>query len=275
MNLKDLKQFSTKIRKNILLAAFSAGAKSAHIGGALSISDIIAVLYGKVMKLNSNNPLDENRDRLILSKGHACLALYSALVEKKFFPKSELENFEKSGSFLLGHPVMNKEKGIEFSTGSLGMGVSLGIGVALAAKKKNKNFHTYIIVGDGECNEGSIWESALYAAHAKLDNLTIIIDKNNLQQTGKNQDILNLDNLTEKFKSFNWHTIEIDGHNIESINNTLTINTTNNKPKAIIANTIKGKGVSLFENNNEWHHSILVKKNYEIALKELDDNEKK
>ena len=127
MNLKDLKQFSTKIRKNILLAAFSAGAKSAHIGGALSISDIIAVLYGKVMKLNSNNPLDENRDRLILSKGHACLALYSALVEKKFFPKSELENFEKSGSFLLGHPVMNKEKGIEFSTGSLGMGVSLGI----------------------------------------------------------------------------------------------------------------------------------------------------
>ena len=187
MNLKDLKQFSTKIRKNILLAAFSAGAKSAHIGGALSISDIIAVLYGKVMKLNSNNPLDENRDRLILSKGHACLALYSALVEKKFFPKSELENFEKSGSFLLGHPVMNKEKGIEFSTGSLGMGVSLGIGVALAAKKKNKNFHTYIIVGDGECNEGSIWESTLYAAHAKLDNLTIIIDKNNLQQTGKSR----------------------------------------------------------------------------------------
>tara|TARA_Y200000002_G_C22641817_1_gene647361 strand:+ start:352 stop:1179 length:828 start_codon:yes stop_codon:yes gene_type:complete len=275
MNLKDLKQFSTKIRKNILLAAFSAGAKSAHIGGALSISDIIAVLYGKVMKFNSNNPLDENRDRLILSKGHACLALYSALAEKKFFPKSELENFEKSGSFLLGHPVMNKEKGIEFSTGSLGMGVSLGIGVALAAKRKNKNFHTYIIVGDGECNEGSIWESALYAAHAKLDNLTVIIDKNNLQQTGKNQDILNLDNLIDKFKSFNWHTIEIDGHNIESINNTLTINTTNNKPKAIIANTVKGKGVSLFENNNEWHHSILVKNNYEIALKELDEYEKK
>ncbi len=275
MNLKDLKLFSTKIRKNILLAAFSAGAKSAHIGGALSISDIIAVLYGKVMKLNSNNPLDENRDRLILSKGHACLALYSALVEKKFFPKSELENFEKSGSFLLGHPVMNKEKGIEFSTGSLGMGISLGIGVALAAKKKNKNFHTYIIVGDGECNEGSVWESALYAAHAKLDNLTIIIDKNNLQQTGKNQDILNLDNLTEKFKSFNWHTIEIDGHNIESINNTLTINTTNNKPKAIIANTVKGKGVSFFENNNDWHHSILVKKNYDTALKELDEYEKK
>lgn len=274
MNLKDLKQLSIKIRKNILLAAFSAGAKSAHIGGAFSVSDIIAVLYGNVIKLDSNNPLDENRDRLILSKGHACLALYSALVEKNFFPRSELESFEKSGSFLLGHPVMNKEKGIEFSTGSLGMGISLGIGVALAAKKKNKNFHTYIIVGDGECNEGSIWESALYAAHAKLDNLTVIIDKNNLQQTGKNQDILNLDNLPEKFKSFNWHTIEIDGHNIESINSALTNNATNNKPKAIIANTIKGKGISIFEDNNEWHHSILVKKNYDMALKELNEYEK-
>ena len=186
------------------------------------------------------------------------------------FDEDDLKNFEKSGSFLLGHPVINRKKGIEFSTGSLGMGLSLGIGVAYAAIKRKANYNTYVILGDGECNEGSVWEGFLLAPHLKLNNLKIIIDKNNLQQTGKNQDILNLGNLKKKLESFDWNTLEIDGHNVEEIINVFQDSTNQDKPTAIIANTIKGKGVSFAENNNERHHSILTKKNYETALKEIE-----
>ncbi len=271
MIISEISNLAKNIRKNILYAAFKAGASSAHVGGALSIVDIFAVLYGSVAKTDFTDPLDKKRDRIILSKGHGCLALYGILLEKKFITKSELETFEKSGSFLLGHPVMNKNKGIEFSTGSLGMGLSLGIGVAISSFKRNLDFNTYVILGDGECNEGSVWEAALLANHLKLKNLTVIIDKNDYQQTGKNQDILDLGNLTSKWKSFGWEVNEINGHNLNEINEAL-INRTN-KPKAIIANTIKGKGVSFAENNNDWHHNILTKKNFDIAIEEL--NEKK
>ena len=180
----DTKELAKHIRKNILFAAYNAGASSAHVGGALSVAEIFAVLFGELVKINPKDPLDKGRDRVILSKGHACLALYASLLEKGFLKKEELETFEKSGSFLLGHPVINKKKGIEFSTGSLGMGLSLGIGVAISAVKKNLDYKTYVIVGDGECNEGSVWEAALLANHLKLKNLTVIIDKNNFQQTG-------------------------------------------------------------------------------------------
>ena len=270
MNKIEIEKLAKQLRKNILFAAYNAGAKSAHIGGALSIVEIVACLYGGIMSLNPNKPIDPDRDRFIVSKGHACLALYSALAEKGFFEREELKNFEQSGSFLLGHPVMNRKKGIEFSTGSLGMGLSLGIGVAYAAKKRNTNYKTYVVIGDGECNEGSIWESVLLAPHLKLKNLTVIIDKNNLQQTGKNQDILNLGNLYEKWKSFNWNTTEVDGHSIEEIISALKKDHQNQMPKAIIANTIKGKGFSFSENNNDWHHTVLTKKNYDIALEELN-----
>lgn len=269
MSKIEIINFAKQLRKNILFAAFNAGANSAHIGGALSIVDIVATLYCTVMNLNSKNPLDPNRDRFILSKGHACLALYSALAEKGFFNREDLKNFEKSGSFLLGHPVINREKGIEFSTGSLGMGLSLGIGVAVAAIKRKVNYNTYVILGDGECNEGSVWEGFLLAPHLKLKNLKIIIDKNNLQQTGKNQDILNLGNLKKKLESFEWNTLEIDGHNFDEILKVFKDSSNQDKPTAIIANTIKGKGVSFAENNNSWHHSILTKKNYELALEEI------
>ena len=271
MKISEISNLAKNIRKNILHAAFKAGASSAHVGGALSIVDIFAVLYGSVAKIDSTHPLAKKRDRIILSKGHGCLALYGILLEKKFITKSELETFEKSGSFLLGHPVMNKKKGIEFSTGSLGMGLSLGIGVAISSLKRNLDFNTYVILGDGECNEGSVWEAALLANQLKLKNLTVIIDKNNYQQTGKNQDILDLGNLTSKWKSFNWEVYEINGHNLNEINEALISKT--NKPKAIIANTTKGKGVSFAENNNDWHHNILTKKNFDIAIEEL--NEKK
>ena len=272
MNKNDDIGFLCKeIRKNILYAAFCAGVKSAHIGGALSIVEIISVLFGKIMNFSPKNLLDETRDRFILSKGHACLALYSVLAEKGFFEKSELENFEKSGSFLLGHPVMNREKGIEFSTGSLGMGLSLGIGLAKASKLKKNNNQIFILLGDGECNEGSVWESALLASHLNLENLTVIIDRNNFQQTGTSSEILNLDNLYSKWESFGFYTLEVNGHNINDLLSTFKDNSNKKKPKAIIANTVKGKGLSFAENNNDWHHSILTKKNYEIALKEIDN----
>jgi len=269
-DLNYIKDLAKQYRKNILFAAFSAGAKSAHIGGALSIVEILACLYGNIMNVDPKRPSDSNRDRLILSKGHACLALYSALVEKGYFKREELKNFEKSESFLLGHPVMNREKGIEFSTGSLGMGLSLGIGVAYAGKINKKKYSTYIIIGDGECNEGSIWEGALLGPHLNLENLKVIIDKNNLQQTGKNKDILDLGDLTSKWKSFGWNTHEIDGHSINDLLTALNLKSENNKPIAIIANTIKGKGFTFSENNNDWHHNILTKKNYELALQELN-----
>ena len=164
---------------------------------------------------------------------------------------------------------MNKLKGIEFSTGSLGMGLSLGIGVSISSLKKNLNYNTFVILGDGECNEGSVWESALLANQLKLKNLTAIIDKNNYQQTGKSSDILDLGNLSSKWKSFGWEIIEVNGHNLSEIHQALNVKT--DRPKAIIANTTKGKGVSFTENNNDWHHNILTKKNYDLAIEELNN----
>jgi len=269
VNISKLNDFAKKIRRNIIFTAFKAGAKSAHIGGALSAADIIAVLYSDIIKIKKSKTLDDNRDRFILSKGHACLALYSALVEKKILKKKDVETFETNGSILLGHPIINKLSGIEFSTGSLGMGLSLGVGVALAAKKKQKKYKTYVILGDGECNEGSVWESVMAASHFKLDNIIIIVDRNNFQQTGKNSLIMDLKNLKEKFKSFGCDTIEIDGHNKKKIYESLKFQNKKDTPRAIIANTIKGKGFKLFENNNNWHHSVITASIYKEILKEL------
>ena len=221
------------------------------------------------MNINSNSPLDEDRDRFILSKGHGVLGFYTALAEKGFITKEELMTFEESKSFLLGHPVMNKNKGIESTNGSLGMGLSVGAGIALAAKKKKKKFKVYVLIGDGECNEGSIWEAAMFAAHNKLDNLIGIIDKNNFQQTGTNIEILNTDKLDEKWKSFGWNVKKVDGHSIEQLLKVFREKLSHG-PTLIFANTIKGKGFSFSENTNEWHHKILTKSQYEAALEELE-----
>tara|TARA_B100001142_G_scaffold330082_1_gene396080 strand:+ start:2751 stop:3578 length:828 start_codon:yes stop_codon:yes gene_type:complete len=268
--IEEIKNFSFQVRKNIIEMAFEAGSSSAHIGGALSIVEIISSLFSYKMKIDKNNPNWEDRDRFILSKGHACLAYYAALCEIGYISKEELKTFEKNDTNLLGHPVINRKIGIEFSNGSLGMGLSLGIGVALAAKRKKKKFNVYVILGDGECNEGSVWEAAMAAPHLKLDNLNIIIDKNNFQQTGSNNEIMKTESLKNKWSSFGWSTTEIDGHNIESLYDCLE-ETNNNKPKAIIANTIKGKGFSFSENNNDWHHSVLSRSNYDKALQELEE----
>tara|TARA_B100001123_G_scaffold436823_1_gene567847 strand:+ start:911 stop:1744 length:834 start_codon:yes stop_codon:yes gene_type:complete len=270
-NIKKIKNFALAVRKNILEMAVSAGASSAHFGGALSITEIISTLFAYQMKIDNKNPNWEDRDRFILSKGHACLAYYAALCETGYISHEELKTFEKNDSNLMGHPVINRKLGIDFSNGSLGMGLSLGIGVAISSKKKKKNFNVYVIVGDGECNEGSVWEAAMAAPNFKLENLYVIVDKNNFQQTGSNKEIMNVDNLKDKWSSFGWHTTEINGHNVKEIYEYFQQSSKINKPKAIIANTVKGKGFSFSENNNDWHHSILTKNFYDKALKELKD----
>ena len=181
-----------------------------------------------------------------------------------------MQDFEKTGSYLLGHPVKNRGKGIEFSNGSLGMGLSLEIGVAISGKKRRRQYRVFVVIGDGECNEGSIWEGAMAAAQFKLDNLVAIIDRNNFQQTGSNADIMNVGDLCEKWSSFGWDVKEVDGHNIREIYDVFNPILNNSKPKLIIANTIKGKGFTFSENNNEWHHAVLSKSQYDIAINELN-----
>jgi len=267
--IKNIRDFAFRVRKNIVEMASSAGSSSAHFGGALSITEIVSTLFAYQMKIDRKNPKWEERDRFILSKGHACLVYYAALCEIGYISKDELKTFEKNDTNLLGHPVINRNLGIDFSNGSLGMGLSLGIGVAISSKKKKKNFNVYVIVGDGECNEGSVWEGAMAAPNFNLDNLYVIIDKNNFQQTGSNKEIMDVGNLKDKWSSFGWHTTELDGHNIQALCNFFRESNKIKKPKAIIANTIKGKGFSFSENNNDWHHSILSKSFYEKAIKEL------
>jgi transketolase len=269
--IKKIEQFSINLRITMLNMALEAGAASSHFGGALSMVEIISTLFSHKMKLKKINDSDwDKRDRFILSKGHACLAYYAALHEIGVISKKELKTFEKDNSSLAGHPVKNKNIGIEFSNGSLGMGLSIGIGLAISSKKRKKPFNTYVILGDGECNEGSVWEAAMSAPKFELDNLNAIVDRNNFQQTGSNTEIMNLSNLSQKWESFGWDVEEFDGHDLNKLINYFDKNNNNNKkPKVLIANTIKGKGFSFSENNNMWHHSVMTKTIYEQAIKEI------
>ena len=269
--IMNLENMARRMRRRMLDMAVSAGANSSHFGGGLSIIDITATLYGEIMNLNPENPEWEERDRFILSKGHGVLGYYTALSEVGFIPEEDLETFGKNGTYLYGHPVMNRSKGIEFSNGSLGMGLSLGIGVALAGKRKKMDYKVYVLLGDGECNEGSVWEAAMAGSHFQLDNLVTILDRNNFQQTGSNKDIMSVENLASKWESFGWNVSEIDGHNISEIYDALKAVKNQKGPNAIVARTIKGKGFSFSENNNDWHHAALSSSQYEVALQELDD----
>jgi transketolase len=267
--MNNIKPMADRMRKKALELALSAGNNGAHLGSGLSIIEIMAVLYGGIMKIDPKNPRWEERDRFILSKGHGTLGYYTALAEAGFISYEELSAFEKNGGFLPGQPVMNMDKGIEFSSGSLGHGLSLGVGVALAGKKRGRDYKVYVLMGDGECNEGSVWEAAMAAKHYQLSNLIAIIDANDMQSDGARCDIMGADYETI-WGGFGWDVATVDGHDVSRLYETLHAGTRTDVPRAIIARTIKGKGVSFMENNNEWHHNRLTQAQYDTAVKELN-----
>ncbi|MCJ7571886.1 MAG: transketolase [Candidatus Thermoplasmatota archaeon] len=250
--LLKLDLIAVRIRKHIIEMLYQA--KSGHPGGSLSAVDALVALYFVHMNHNPKKPNDPNRDRFILSKGHAAPALYATLAESGYFNVKELGKLRKINSILQGHPVCTSTPGVEASTGSLGHGLSFSNGVALAGKLDKKDYKVYCMMGDGETEEGQVWEAAAVASHYKLDNITAMIDRNYLQIDGNTEDVLKLESVKERWSSFGWHTIEIEGHNIKKILEALDqADNTKNKPTMIILNTIKGKGVSFMENNVDFH----------------------
>lgn len=268
-SVEALKAIATNVRKGIIEEVYSA--KSGHLGGALSIADILTVLYFNQMNIDEKKPDDPNRDRLVLSKGHASAALYSVLAEKGYFNKELLKTFRKIDSELQGHPDMKRIPGVDMTTGSLGQGLSAAVGMAIASKMDNAGCKIYCIVGDGEIEEGQIWEAAMAASKNKLDNLCVILDNNNLQIDGEIEKVGGMNNITEKFISFGFNTINIDGHNMDSIIDAVTTaKQTKGKPTIIIAKTIKGKGVSFMENQASWHGKAPNEEEYNLAMEELN-----
>lgn len=265
----ELKAIAKRIRHHIVTMVTAAG--SGHPGGSLSAVEIVTALYFHKMRLNAQDPKWQDRDRFIMSKGHSCQALYAALAEVGYYPVDSLQTFRKLGSPFQGHPCMKKAVGVEIPTGSLGQGLSGGIGMALAGKLDKKDYRIYVMIGDGESQEGQIWEAAMSAAHYKLDNLFGIQDHNNLQIDGKVCDIMGVEPLANKWRAFGWHTINIDGHNFDEIFKAFDkAEKVKGKPTMIIAKTIKGKGVSFMENEVEWHGKAPSKDEMTKALKELE-----
>lgn len=268
--IENIKEGARTLRKDILLMNHAAG--SGHPGGALSSADIVAALFFDEMRLDPENPGWEDRDRFVLSKGHSCPVLYAALAEKGFFSKEEFKRLRHTGAMLQGHPDRLKTPGVEFNSGSLGQGFSAAVGMALGAKHTGRDFRVYTVLGDGELNEGQCWEALMFAAHHGLDNLCAVIDYNKLQSDDYNRNIMNIEPLAAKLRAFGWQTSEIDGHDVESILDAFSIaRKTKGAPSAIVAHTIKGKGVSFMENHPKWHGSLApTAEELEIAIKELD-----
>lgn len=267
-DLKGLEALAKKLRRDIIETIYNAG--SGHPGGSLSAIDIITALYFYKMRYDAKNPKWPERDRFILSKGHGCPALYVALAEAGFFPKGELMNLRKAGAMLQGHPS-NETPGIEISSGSLGQGLSVANGIALAGRLDKKDYHVYVLLGDGELQEGSVWEATMTASKYKLDNLTAIVDRNGLQQTAPTEENKPLEPIAPKWSAMGWHVIEINGHNMQEVVKALDNATeVKGKPTVIIAHTVKGKGVSFMENNVEWHGRAPNREEYERAMKELE-----
>lgn len=263
----DSISFAKEIRKKALELVYNA--KASHIGGALSMVDILAVLYQEILNINPTDPQNPERDRFLLSKGHACTGLYAVLGLKGFFTMETLDTYGKDGSPFLSHTT-HHVSGVEISAGSLGHGLPIACGLALAAKHKKADWRTYCLVGDGEMDEGSNWEAILFAAHHQLDHLCLIIDYNKIQSLGNTNEVLSLEPLADKFNAFNWHTIEIDGHNHQEIKDAFDKATqTRKKPTVIIAHTIKGKGVSFMENNLLWHYRSPNETEYQQAINEI------
>ena len=266
--LQELKQLANNVRIGILDGVYSAGC--GHPGGSLSIADILTYLYFEEMKINPENPKWEDRDRFVLSKGHTAPALYAALAERGFFPKEELLTLRRIDSRLQGHPDMKGIPGVDMSTGSLGLGISAACGMALAAKTQGKDYRVYTIVGDGESEEGQVWEAAMFAAHYKLDNLCLILDWNGLQIDGKITEVMNPTPHNLKLSAFGWNVISIDAHDFEQIEAALrAAKAEKGRPTAIIAKSVKGKGVSYMENVAAWHGAAPKEDLYRVALADL------
>lgn len=247
-----------------------ARSRSSHVGSCFSIADILAVLYKRVINIDPQQPEANDRDRFILSKGHAAAVLYAVLAELNFFPLEWLESYNTVGAKLLGHCTSHGVPGVELSTGSLGHGLSVGLGMAQAAKMDQNDARVFVLLGDGECDEGSIWEAALLAPQLKLDNLVAIIDYNKIQSFGTVKEVIDLEPFTNKWSAFGWDTLEIDGHDHKQLYDALTHSNQLNKPTAIIAHTIKGKGVSFMENQLAWHYKSPSEEQLRIALQEVE-----
>ena len=268
MKKKELQIFAAKARIGVIEGVYNA--KAGHPGGSLSICDLLAYLYNGEMSIDASNPHMEDRDRFVLSKGHAAPALYATLALKGFFPVEDLKTLRKSDSYLQGHPNMNKIPGVDMSTGSLGQGISAAVGMALGAKFDKKDFRVYTVLGDGEIEEGEVWEAAMFAANRGLDNLVAVVDYNGLQIDGTVEEVNSPYPIADKFKAFKWNVVEIDGHDFDAIESALeNARATKGVPTCIVMKTIKGKGVSYMENAVGWHGKAPNTEEYEQAMTEL------
>ncbi len=269
MDNLELKKTANEIRKGIVTAVHSA--KSGHPGGSLSAADIYTYLYFKEMNIDPKNPRKPDRDRFVLSKGHTAPGYYSTLANRGFFPVEDLTTLRHTGSYLQGHPNMNEIPGVDMSSGSLGQGISAAVGMALSAKLSNESYRVYTLLGDGELQEGQVWEAAMFAGHRQLDNLVVIVDNNGLQIDGNIADVCSPYPIDKKFEAFNFNVINISGHDFEQIESAFTqARQTKGKPTVIIAKTVKGKGVSYMENNAGWHGKAPNDDEYAIAMKDLE-----
>lgn len=268
-DLKKLKKTAIQIRKHIIEEVYSAA--SGHPGGSLSCTDILTVLYFLKMRVDPKIPHWEDRDRFVLSKGHCSPALYAVLAEKGFFPVEDLVSFRQADSYLEGHPSMRYVPGVDMSTGSLGQGISAAVGMAMAGKLDGKDYRVYSVLGDGELEEGQVWEALMAGAHYNLDNLTVFLDHNGLQIDGKITEVMSPEPVIDKFKAFGWNVLLIDGHRIENIITALDeAEQVRKRPTIIIANTVKGKGISFMENQAGWHGTAPNKDQYDLAMRELE-----
>ncbi len=267
-----LQKIALEIRKGALTAVYSA--QSGHPGGSLSIADLLAYLYFEEMNVDPKNPKNPDRDRLVLSKGHTSPALYSVLAEKGFFPKEDIKTFRHKDSYLQGHPDMKHIPGVDMSSGSLGQGISAACGMALSAKISEKKYRVWAVLGDGESQEGQVWEAAMFAAHYGLNNLCVFVDFNGLQIDGPVTEVMNPTPLDKKFEAFGWNTVVIDGHDFDQIDAAVKAAKASDKPMAVIMKTVKGKGVSYMENQCSWHGSAPKTEQYEIGMKELEEAQK-
>lgn len=268
MDTTKLESTAKRVRRDIIDMIYSGG--SGHPGGSLSAADIMTVLYFYEMRIDPKNPEWEDRDRFILSKGHASTTLYAVLAERGYFSLSLLKDFSADDSPLQKHPERGRLPGVEFSTGALGQGISAAVGIALDGKISGKDFRVYGLIGDGECNEGQVWEAAMAAPQFKLDNLTVFLDYNKLQVDGTNEEIIKLEPMDMKWTAFGWNVKSIDGHDIEAIISAMEeVKSVTDKPSIIISNTVKGKGVSFIEDRVEWHARSITKEEYETAMREL------